>query len=90
MVRLYRIREGELAVCVAAMLGVVTLGALEGILVAVALAILVLLPLIAAGRLGAVSRGGPVGLPQRGAPRRGDDRPGARALPVQRVGDLLR
>jgi high affinity sulfate transporter 1 len=43
MVRLYRIREGELAVCVAAMLGVVTLGALEGILVAVALAMLVLL-----------------------------------------------
>jgi MFS superfamily sulfate permease-like transporter len=43
MVRLYRIREGELAVCVAAMLGVVALGALEGILVAVALAMLVLL-----------------------------------------------
>jgi high affinity sulfate transporter 1 len=43
MVRLYRIREGELTVCVAAMLGVVTLGALEGILVSVALAMLVLL-----------------------------------------------
>jgi high affinity sulfate transporter 1 len=43
MVRLYRIREGELSVCVAAMLGVVTLGALQGILMAVALAMLVLL-----------------------------------------------
>jgi high affinity sulfate transporter 1 len=42
MARLYRIREGELAVCVAAMLGVVTLGALQGILVALALALLVL------------------------------------------------
>jgi MFS superfamily sulfate permease-like transporter len=43
MVRLYRIREGELGVCVAAMLGVVTLGALQGILMAVALAMVVLL-----------------------------------------------
>jgi high affinity sulfate transporter 1 len=42
MVRLRRIREGEFAVCVAAMLGVVTLGALQGILVAVALSLLVL------------------------------------------------
>ncbi len=39
MVRLYRIREGELAVCVAAMLGVVILGALQGILVAIALSL---------------------------------------------------
>jgi len=43
MVRLYRIHEGEFAVCMTAMLGVVTLGALEGILVSVALAMLVLL-----------------------------------------------
>jgi len=43
MVRLYRIREGELAVCVAAMLGVVILGALQGILVAIALSLLILL-----------------------------------------------
>jgi high affinity sulfate transporter 1 len=43
MVRLYRIREGELTVCVAAMLGVVTLGALQGILMAIALALLMLL-----------------------------------------------
>ena len=43
MVRLYRIREGELVVCVAAMLGVVTLGALQGILMAIVLAMLVLL-----------------------------------------------
>ena len=43
MVRLRRIREGELAVCVAAMLGVVTLGALQGILLAVGLSMLVLL-----------------------------------------------
>ena len=43
MVRLYRIREGELAVCVAAMLGVVVLGALQGILVAIALSLLILL-----------------------------------------------
>ena len=43
LVRLYRIREGEFLVCVAAMLGVVTLGALQGIGLAVALAMLVLL-----------------------------------------------
>lgn len=43
MVRLYRIREGELAVCVTAMLGVVILGALQGILVSIALALVVLL-----------------------------------------------
>jgi high affinity sulfate transporter 1 len=43
MVRLYRIRQGELGVCVAAMVGVVTLGALQGILVAVGLSLLVLL-----------------------------------------------
>jgi len=43
MVRLRRIREGELVVCVSAMLGVVTLGALQGILVSVALSMLVLL-----------------------------------------------
>jgi len=43
LVRLYRIHEGEFAVCVAAMLGVVTLGALQGILVSVAMAMLVLL-----------------------------------------------
>jgi len=43
MTRLYRIREGELTVCVTAMLGVVVLGALQGILVAIAIAMLVLL-----------------------------------------------
>ncbi len=41
--RLFRIHEGEFVVCVAAMLGVVILGALEGILIAVALSMLVLL-----------------------------------------------
>ena len=43
LVRFARIREGELLVCVAAMLGVVTLGALEGIGLAIAIAMLVLL-----------------------------------------------
>jgi high affinity sulfate transporter 1 len=43
LVRFYRIQEGEFLVCVAAMLGVVALGALEGIMLAIALAMLVLL-----------------------------------------------
>jgi high affinity sulfate transporter 1 len=43
LVRFYRIQEGEFLVCVAAMLGVVTLGALQGIVLAIALAMLVLL-----------------------------------------------
>ena len=43
LVRFYRIQEGEFVVCVAAMLGVVTLGALQGIALAIALAMLVLL-----------------------------------------------
>jgi MFS superfamily sulfate permease-like transporter len=43
LVRFYRIREGELLVCVAAMLGVVTLGAIQGIVLSIALAMLVLL-----------------------------------------------
>ncbi len=43
LVRFYRIGEGELLVCLAAMLGVVALGALNGIGLAVALAMLVLL-----------------------------------------------
>jgi high affinity sulfate transporter 1 len=43
LVRFARIKEGELVVCVAAMLGVVALGALQGIGLAVGLAMLVLL-----------------------------------------------
>jgi MFS superfamily sulfate permease-like transporter len=43
LVRFYRIQEGEFLVCVAAMLGVVTLGALQGIALSIALAMLVLL-----------------------------------------------
>ncbi len=43
LVRFYRIKEGEFLVCVAAMLGVVMFGALEGIALAIALAMLVLL-----------------------------------------------
>ena len=43
LVRLYRIHEGEFLVCVTAMLGVVTIGALQGIGLAVALSMLVLL-----------------------------------------------
>ena len=43
LVRFYRIQEGEFLVCTAAMLGVVALGALEGIGLSVALAMLVLL-----------------------------------------------
>ncbi len=43
MVHLSRIREGELIVCVVAMLGVVTIGALQGILLAVGLSLVVLL-----------------------------------------------
>jgi high affinity sulfate transporter 1 len=41
--RFYRIHEGEFLVCVTAMLGVVTLGALQGIALSVGLAMLVLL-----------------------------------------------
>jgi len=41
--RFYRIREGEFLVSVAAMLGVVVLGALQGIALSIALALLVLL-----------------------------------------------
>jgi high affinity sulfate transporter 1 len=43
LVRFARIQEGEFLVCIAAMLGVVTLGALQGIGLAIALAMLVLL-----------------------------------------------
>jgi high affinity sulfate transporter 1 len=43
LVRLYRIHEGEFAVCLTAMLGVVIFGALQGIALAIALAMLVLL-----------------------------------------------
>jgi high affinity sulfate transporter 1 len=43
LVRFYRIQEGEFLVCLAAMLGVVTLGALQGIALSIALAMLVLL-----------------------------------------------
>jgi MFS superfamily sulfate permease-like transporter len=43
LVRFYRIQEGEFVVCVTAMFGVVTLGALQGIGLAIALAMLVLL-----------------------------------------------
>jgi high affinity sulfate transporter 1 len=43
LVRFSRIREGELLVCVAAMLGVVVFGALQGIGLSIALAMLVLL-----------------------------------------------
>ena len=43
LVRFYRIQEGEFLVCMAAMLGVVTFGALEGIALAIALAMLVVL-----------------------------------------------
>jgi high affinity sulfate transporter 1 len=43
LVRLFRIHEGEFLVCLAAMLGVVALGALQGIGLAIALAMLVLL-----------------------------------------------
>lgn len=43
LVRFYRIQEGEFVVCLAAMLGVVILGALQGIVLAIAIAMLVLL-----------------------------------------------
>ena len=43
LVRFYRIQEGEFLVCMTAMLGVVALGALEGIALSIALAMLVLL-----------------------------------------------
>ena len=43
LVRFYRIQEGEFLVCIAAMLGVVTLGALPGIALSIGLAMLVLL-----------------------------------------------
>ena len=43
LVRFYRIHEGEFLVCVAAMLGVVTLGALQGIALSIGLAMLVVL-----------------------------------------------
>ena len=43
LVRFYRIHEGEFLVCMAAMIGVVGLGALQGIALAIGLAMLVLL-----------------------------------------------
>ena len=43
LVRFYQIKEGEFLVCVTAMLGVVIFGALQGIVLSVGLAILVLL-----------------------------------------------
>ena len=43
VVRFFRIHEGEFLVCLAAMVGVVALGALQGIALAIALAVLVLL-----------------------------------------------
>lgn len=43
LVRFYRIQEGEFLVCIAAMLGVVMFGALQGIVLSIALAMLVLL-----------------------------------------------
>ncbi len=43
LVRFYRIQEGEFVVCITAMLGVVTFGALQGIGLAIGLAMLVLL-----------------------------------------------
>ena len=43
LARFYRIHEGEFVVCVTAMLGVVALGAIQGIALAVALSMLVLL-----------------------------------------------
>jgi len=43
LVRFYRIQEGEFLVCVTAMLGVVAFGALQGIALSIALAMLVLL-----------------------------------------------
>ncbi len=43
LVRFFHIHEGEFVVCMAAMIGVVSLGALQGIALSVALAMLVLL-----------------------------------------------
>ena len=90
LVRFYRIHEGEFLVCVAAMLGVVALGALQGIGLAIALALLVLL--IRSSRPADAVLGRVEGLPgilrPRGSRRR-DGRAGAGALSLQRVGDLL-
>ncbi len=90
LVRFYRIQEGEFVVCIAAMLGVVTLGALQGIGLAIGLAMLVLLiRSVAPGRSRAGTRRGAAGVPRRGAARGRVSRPGPRALPLQRVSDLL-
>lgn len=61
LVRFYRIQEGEFLVCMAAMLGVVTLGALPGIGLAIGLAMLVLL--LRSSRPGDAVLGRVAGLP---------------------------
>ncbi len=90
LVRFRRIGEGELLVCVTAMLGVVALGALNGIGLAVALAMLVLL--FRSSRPADAVLGQQPGLPgfvdlaePRG--RRGAAR--SAALPLRGVGHLL-
>ena len=90
LVRFFRIHEGEFLVCVAAMVGVVVLGALQGIALAIGLALLVLL--IRSSRpadsvLGRVA--GHQGFVDLARSRRCKARAGDGALSVQRVADLL-
>ena len=90
LVRFYRIREGEFLVCVAAMLGVVALGALQGIGLAIASGDAGAAdPIVASGRSRARTRRRTAGISRRRTTRRRDCRARARALQVQRVGDLL-
>ena len=90
LVRFYRIHEGEFMVCMAAMVGVVVLGALQGIAVAIGLAMLVLLYRTARPSDGVLGRvpGGLGFCRSRGSPRReGGARP--TAVSFQFVIDLF-
>ena len=90
LVRFYRIHEGEFLVCVAAMLGVVTLGALQGIALAIGLAMLVVLVHSSRPADAVLGRSRRVaGLLRPGTPRRRDARAGAGLVPIRRAGDLL-
>ena len=90
LVRFFRIQHGELLVSVTAMVGVVALGALQGIALAVALAILFLL--IRSSRPGDSVLGrvaGRQGFRRSRGPRKRDTGAGADSVSFQRVADLL-
>ena len=90
LVHFSRIGEGELAVCVTAMLGVVAFGAIQGIGLAVGLSILVLLFLSSRpSDAGARPSAGHAGLRQSGDSRRRCIAPRVAAVSIHRTSRLL-